>query len=280
MKKVLKYMFFALLTFIFLLVGYMKITGTNVNDVGLFVLSKIKQIKGNSVDLSALEGKETPTMTHEAWTNLLKRNVTTLGKVNYKGFIEAKDSLDLYLNELTTHPPGKNWNEADQLAYWINAYNAFTVKLIIDHYPLKSIKDIGGNYPMINSSWDIKFFKIGEVDFDLNTIEHAILRKKFSEPRIHFAINCASFSCPKLRNEAFEAAQLEQQLEEQTIFFINNSDKNLITKKANQLSQIFEWFESDFNKNTSISALLTKHHSKFNPKNKIEYLEYDWTLNE
>lgn len=273
-------MVFALFTLIVLLVGYMKITGTTGSDIGLSILSKIKKMKGNSVDLSALEGKETPIMTHQSWTNLLKENVTTSGKVNYKGFIEEKDSLDLYLNALTNHPPSKNWDDSDKLAYWINAYNAFTVKLIINHYPLKSIKDLGGQYPMINSPWDIKFFKIGSVDFDLNTIEHEILRKKFDEPRIHFAINCASFSCPRLKNEAFEAAKLEEQLEEQTAFFINNTNKNTITKQTTKLSQIFNWFQSDFNENLPILPLLEKHHQAFQSKNKIEYLEYNWNLNE
>ena len=198
----------------------MKWNDYSVTDVGLLFLTKIKEMKGEAIDISSFEEEERRTITHENWTKLVEQHVTLSGKVNYKGFIKDKIALDDYLDTLSNHPPGKNWNEAEQLSYWINAYNAFTVKLIIDHYPLKSIKDIAGNLPMINSPWDMKFFKIGGVDFDLNTIEHEILRKKFEEPRIHFAINCASFSCPKLRNEAFEANKLEEQLEDQTNYFM------------------------------------------------------------
>ena len=154
------------------------------------------------------------------------------------------------------------------------------MKLIIDNYPLKSIKHIGEGMPMIGSSWDIKFFKIGGVDFDLNTIEHEILRKKFEEPRIHFAINCASISCPKLRNEAFESDRLNQQLEAQLKEFINNRDKNIINKAETKLSKIFSWFETDFTKTTTVKSIIKQHHSAFNEENEIQYLDYNWRLNE
>ena len=104
------------------------------------------------------------------------------------------------------HPNDKHWTETEQLAYWINAYNAFTVELILDHYPVASIRDIKEGVPFINSVWDIDFIKIEGKTYSLNDIEHRILRREFDEPRIHFAIVCASISCPKLRNEAFEAA--------------------------------------------------------------------------
>ena len=211
--------------------GYIKYHKMNINDIGLKVLSWVKKAKGNAVDLKQLEQSNAATMNHDNWTVLLQKYVTQNGQVNYKGFIEDKVLFQGYLDELTQHPPANNWDDNEKLAYWINAYNAFTVKLIIDHYPLKSIKNISEGLPMIDSPWDIKFFKIGNLDFDLNTIEHEILRKKFNEPRIHFAINCASFSCPKLRNEAFTASQLETQLEEQAHTFINNSDKNIILEQ-------------------------------------------------
>jgi len=188
--------------------------------------------------------------------------------------------LEKYLDTLTENPVGKNWSEAEQMAYWINAYNAFTVKLIVDYYPLKSIKDIGDGLPMISSPWDIKFFKIGKTDFDLNTIEHEILRKQFAESRIHFAINCASFSCPKLRNEAFVAERLEEQLENQAQSFIKNLDKNIINEKETKLSKIFNWFESDFTKQESIASFIKKRHDSFDEQNEVKYLEYIWTLNE
>lgn len=280
MKK-LKYMIYSIVIFIVIFVSYMKWNDYSVTDVGLLFLTKIKEMKGEAIDISSFEEEERRTITHENWTKLVEQHVTLSGKVNYKGFIKDKIALDDYLDTLSNHPPGKNWNEAEQLSYWINAYNAFTVKLIIDHYPLKSIKDIAGNLPMINSPWDMKFFKIGGVDFDLNTIEHEILRKKFEEPRIHFAINCASFSCPKLRNEAFEANKLEEQLEDQTNYFINNKSKNKVSKEKTELSQIFSWFESDFKKEMPVKSFLKKYHKgNFNENNKVDYLEYNWSLNQ
>jgi len=252
----------------------------NINDIGLKVLSLVKKVRGEAVDITNFKNKNTNPITHETWTVLLQKWVAVEGNVNYKGFIKDKIELEKYLALLSNNPPGNNWSEEEQLAYWINAYNAFTVKLIIDNYPLKSIKSIVDGLPMINSSWDIKFFKIGETDFDLNTIEHEILRKQFVEPRIHFAINCASFSCPRLRNEAFEALQLENQLEDQTYAFINNPDKNIIDKESTRLSKIFSWFESDFTKTEPLTTFIKKYQPVFNEEAKIQYLAYSWKLNE
>ena len=276
----IKYILFAFIFSLFSLFGYMKFSSNNINDIVLNLLSWVKKIKGNSVNLDAIDKTFTPLVNHEIWTGLLNKYVTDGGLVNYKGFIEEQSKLDEYLNTLSNTPPGSNWNETDKMAYWINAYNAFTVKLIMDNYPLKSIKDIGDGLPMISSPWDIKFFKIGGVDFDLNTIEHEILRKQFEEPRIHFAINCASFSCPKLRNEAFESNKLNQQLEEQAKEFINNPNKNIIRKEETKLSKIFSWFETDFTKKTTIKSFIKQHHSAFNEQNDVQYLDYIWTLNE
>lgn len=253
----------------------------NINDIGLKVLSWVKKLKGQSVDLDAFDNPVTPTMEHHDWTTLLQRHVTQTGQVNYNGFIKDSILLQNYLNDLTEHPPGNNWIENEQLAYWINAYNAFTVKLIVEHYPLKSIKDIVDGLPMINSPWDIKFFKIGTTNFDLNTIEHEVLRKKFNEPRIHFAINCASVSCPKLRNEAFTAELLDLQLDDQAKEFINNPKKNIISKNELQLSKIFDWFKSDFTKTQPLQSYLQSFTEvEIADNHKIKYIDYDWNLNE
>jgi len=133
---------------------------------------------------------------------------------------------------------------------------------------------------MINSPWDIKFFKIGGIDFDLNTIEHEILRKQFSEPRMHFAINCASFSCPRLRNEAYTSEQLESQLKEQTTSFLLNPKKNRLSTETLQLSQIFNWFAGDFTKEQTLIEFLQKQVDlQIQPNAKISFLEYQWSLN-
>lgn len=258
----------------------MKINNYNINDIGLNFLSWIKRLRGDSIDLSSISSQETTMVDHRAWSEMLSLYVTKTGEGNYPGFIEDKMKLEEYLHTLSSFPPGENWRRQDKLAYWINAYNAYTVKLIIDNYPLKSIKDIANGLPMINSPWDIKFFKIGETDFDLNTIEHEILRKQFDEPRIHFAINCASFSCPRLRNEAYETENLEEQLEEQTSLFINNPDKNIISGNSAKLSKLFKWFESDFLKDGGVKSFIKKYNQSLNENSKIEYLEYIWTLNE
>ncbi len=260
--------------------GYIKYYNLNFNEITFKVLGWVKILKGEAVDLDELSAMNTPTMEHHNWTELLKRNVTDSGQVNYKGFIQDRILLQGYLDDLSEYSPGNNWTKNEQLAYWINTYNAFTVKLIIDNYPLKSIKYIGDGLPMIGSSWDIKFFKIGNVDFDLNTIEHDILRRKFSDPRIHFAINCASFSCPKLRNEAYIATKLEAQLEAQAVDFMNTPDKNVITDTETKISKVFDWFQSDFIKNSTLLEFIKRYNPSLNEANKVEYMDYNWAINE
>ena len=250
----------------------------NYNEIGLGVLTWVKKVSGQAVDISALGSTQQALIKHDLWDDILNRYVEADGNVKYGELLNNQIELDEYLSRLSQNPPGKNWNIHEQLAYWINAYNAFTVKLILNHYPLESIKDISSGLPMINSPWDIKFFKIGGVDFDLNTIEHQILRK-LDEPRIHFAINCASYSCPVLRKEAYTAEQLETQLEHQTSVFINNPNKNKINQKETYISKIFDWFSSDFDSLGGDNALLKKYHSEFNDKNDIQYMDYDWSLN-
>jgi len=253
----------------------------NINDIGLKVLSWVKKVKGDAVDLDQINKSNTPTMKHDNWSVLLKKYVTKTGQVDYKGFVQDSTLFQKYLTTLSQNPPGNNWSEKEQLAYWINAYNAFTVKLIIDHYPLKSIKNIGDGLPMVNSPWDIKFFKIGKTDFDLNTIEHEILRKKFKEPRIHFAINCASVSCPKLRNEAYTSEVIDTQLEDQAKQFINNPIKNNISETELQLSKIFDWFKSDFIKGKTLFDFLQQYTNvKISNDHKVKFMKYDWNLNE
>lgn len=221
---------------------------------------------------------------HAQWDALLKKHVAANGDVDYKGFIKDKQKLNSYLKLLQAGVPNaKTWSREEQLAYWINAYNAFTVKLIVDNYPLKSIKDLNSiiAVPTINSIWDDKFFTLGGEKFSLNMIEHGILREDFNEPRIHFAVNCASVSCPVLLNEAYTAAKLEKQLEKQTTQFINDASKNKITANKPNISSIFNWFGGDFKKNGSIIEFLNRYSkTKIHPNVKLSFLEYNWDLNE
>ena len=215
---------------------------------------------------------------HNVWTDLLRRNVSQNGNVDYRTIIKEKKSFESYLNLLSDNPPQSDWSVNERKAYWINAYNAFTVSLIIQNYPVKSIKDIGG---LFKSPWDIGFIKIGGATYTLNRIEHEILRKEFDDPRIHFAIVCASRSCPNLRNEAFEPSNLDRQLEEQATAFINDPSKNRIYADEIKISKIFDWFEEDFTGKGRLIDFLNKYaRITIDPAASVSYLSYDWSLNE
>lgn len=226
---------------------------------------------------------ELPVPDHQVWDELLKKHVDAKGMVDYEGFVKDQAKLNAYLQTLSENPPNKaTWSTEQQLTYWINAYNGFTVKLIVDNYPTNSIKDLGPilKIPLISDVWHYKFFKIGEEEFNLDEIEHGILRKEFDEPRIHFAINCASISCPPLLNEAFVVSKLEEQLTKQAKEFINDGVRNKITKGSIQISSIFSWFKGDFTNNGSLIDFLNQFsHVKIDKNAKISYLDYDWNLN-
>jgi hypothetical protein len=215
------------------------------------------------------------------WDNLLKKHVNASGMVNYKGFQKDKTGFDAYLKLLSDNAPQSSWSENDQKAYWINAYNAFTVSLILQKYPVKSIKDIAGKIYKINTPWDIKFINIGGKKYDLNNIEHGILRKKYDDPRIHFALVCAAISCPRLRDEAYTGAKLDSQLEDAGKEFLNDKSKNNITAGKADLSKYFSWYKGDFTKNGSLVAYINKYsQTKINNNTKIGSLDYNWNLNE
>jgi hypothetical protein len=233
---------------------------------------------------SSLSQLQSTPPTHELFDELLKKYVTADGRVNYKGFIAEKETFQVYLDKLSHNAPDRNrWTREEQLAYWINAYNAFTIKLIIDNYPVASIQDLKPklNIPLVNTVWHLKFFQIGGQDASLDEIEHKILRKEFEEPRIHFAINCASFSCPPLLNEAFTAERLEAQLEKVAVGFVNDPKRNRITRESVEISRSFSWFKGDFTKNVSLLEYLNRYSRvKINTNAKISHLPYDWSLNE
>ena len=222
-------------------------------------------------------------VSHQKWDDLLKKYVNERGDVNYQGFMNNKAALESYLDILSNNPPQKDWSKQEKMAYWINAYNAFTVKLIVDHYPLESIQDLHPTIkiPGVSTVWHKDFFKIGGEDFDLDRIEHKILRKNFQEPRIHFAINCASESCPKLLNEAFAPEKLDSQLQAQTKAFVNDHSKNRISSKSIKISKIFKWFTGDFTKNGSLIDFLNRYsNTQIKADAEVDYMDYDWSLND
>lgn len=233
---------------------------------------------------SSLGKAGTTPPSHQIWDQLVKAHVKPSGLVDYKGFIKDKAKLEQYLKLISENAPDrKTWSKNQQLAYWINAYNAFTVKLIVDNYPTQSIRDLGPKLkiPLIKDVWHYKFFKIGGVESSLDEIEHSILRKEFDEPRIHFAINCASVSCPPLLNEAFMAEKLEGQLQKVAVAFINDPTRNKITPDKVQISSIFSWFQGDFTKKGSLIDFLNQYSKvKIKSNAKVSHLDYNWDLNE
>lgn len=211
---------------------------------------------------------------HQLWNTLLQKYVSRNGQVNYRALKNQRVEFDQYLQILQDNPPDASWSREEQLTYWTNTYNAFTVDLILRHYPLKSIMDL-------KSPWDQKFIRLGSKMYSLNQIEHEIVRPQFKEPRIHFAFVCAAVSCPKLLNEAYQAQRLEQQLERQTRYFLNESGKNIITRDRAQISMLFSWYGDDFKAHGGLIEFLNQYlEQPISPNAKIEFLEYDWSLNE
>lgn len=209
---------------------------------------------------------------NKPWEAVLAKHVNERGNVNYNALKKDLAGLDAYLDYLALHPPSQDSRRVDSLAYFINLYNAATLRLVAEHYPLKSIQDI-------ENPWDRKFIRSGEKRLSLQQVEHDILRK-LNDPRIHFAINCASISCPPLLNVPYRANDLDQQLEKVTRNFINNPRYNALNSKPPRVSRIFDWYKEDFGGKDGVVAFIhTYHTGGFNPQTPLQYLEYDWQLN-
>lgn len=222
-------------------------------------------------------------VSHEIWDSLLRKHVDDNGLVDYKGMAADSTQLNEYLQLLSLNAPNKkNWSDNEKMAYWINAYNAFTVDLILDYYPVNSIKDIKDGIPFVSTVWDIKFFKIAGEDFDLNNIEHGILRKDFDDPRVHFALVCASMSCPKLQNSAFIADKLDEQLNQAAREFLNEPFRNEISESPVKVSKLLDWYWGDFKDKYDSRFALIKAYSdqEIDTSKEVEFLEYNWELNE
>ena len=209
--------------------------------------------------------------------SLLQKNVDKTGRVDYQSLKNNETLLDNYLAYIQNNEPTKDWSSNKKKAFWINTYNAYTIKIILNNYPLKSIRDIKIDG---KTAWKIPFVKVGQKRYTLDQIEHEILRKKFNDPRIHVGINCASVSCPKLWNFAFTEDNIASSLDNLMKVFINDTTRNKISKNNVALSEIFNWFSKDFIKNgTIISYLNTYAAIKISEKASIKYLTYDWSLN-
>lgn len=209
---------------------------------------------------------------HSVWNDLVTHYVSSDGRVNYDGFRKSKGILRDYIESLGANMPANHWTQEDKLAYWMNAYNAMTVDLILRNLPLESIKDI-------DKPWNQRLWKLGDKWYNLDEIEHKILRK-MDDPRIHFGINCASFSCPTLYDKAFTSAEVNSQLDLLTKRFINDPKRNTITPNSIKISKIFSWFSSDFKtQGTLIDFLNTYSNTTIQSNAKTRYKDYDWRLN-
>jgi hypothetical protein len=235
---------------------------------------------------SGVTARENP---HRLWDDILQRHVVD-GRVDYQRLKADQYKLDSYLAYLAKADV-QTMSRQEKLAFWINAYNALTVKLILNHYPVKSIRDI-------KDPWDRRIWRVAEKFMSLNEIEHNELRSKLQEPRIHFAINCASISCPDLFNRAFSPANIETELESATQKFLRSS-KHIKTESPKGLfgrrrilwvSQIFKWFKGDFTDEgrRGLTDFIMPYADEdtrvfirqAGGKLKIRYLKYDWGLNE
>lgn len=216
------------------------------------------------------------------------------GRVDYAA-VGTDPRLPRYLAQLDATDPAGLPTEAARLALWINAYNAYTLQLVADAYPVASIRDVSGSSRLLGwllkrTPWDIRFARVGGVEYTLNEIEHEVLRKRFHEPRLHFAIVCAAVSCPPLRSEAYVPGKLESQLADQARQFLRAGPGNAFDgeRRVARLSAIFSWFQEDFGGSDAtvlafvapyapeaVQADLAAHSTVW----QVKYSDYDWALN-
>ncbi|MDA2918314.1 DUF547 domain-containing protein [Desulfobacterota bacterium AH_259_B03_O07] len=241
---------------------------------GLFLIFGLFVMYGHAVDFDH---------SHQSYGRVLSRYVKN-GLVDYNGLKSNPEQLDLYLTSLTTvsEKDFNQWSEEQQLAYLINLYNAQTLRLIIDHYPVNSIKDI-------NEPWDTPLVTLHGNKVTLNELEHEIIRKNYDEPRIHFALVCAAMGCPNLPTEPFVSTNLDRQLDRQGRGLLSDSKKNYVdlANKTVYLSPIFEWYKEDFlRESDSVLLFLRPYFPNDISKKvsetdyKIEFTDYDWSLND
>lgn len=225
---------------------------------------------------------------HSAWHQLLQHYVDREGDVDYGRLHKRADSvLTPYLQQLAAARPSELDPDA-RLALWINAYNAYTLKLITEHYPVTSIQEIEGPGPD-KTPFQRPVGEVADTVRTLDEIEHEIIRVRFDEPRIHFALVCAAKSCPRLRRNAYEGPSLDRQLDQQTLRFLTHKRKNRIPGPDGtiELSPIFKWYGSDFGPDEeAIQRYLATYfdgsirESLRDAEYDVEYLSYDWTLND
>jgi len=241
---------------------------------------------------------------HQAWNELVGRHVVVreggnASRVRYAGFVQDRAALQGYLDALSAVKQTEfdSWPKAERLAFLINAYNAFTVELILRNYPgIDSIRDLGSIFV---GPWRMRFFTLLGREQHLDGIEHDLIRKPgaFDDPRIHFAVNCASIGCPMLREEAYVASRLDAQLDEQTIRFLSDRSRNRynVNTQTLEVSKVFDWYRKDFDSGLRAIETLQEFFAMYAhlladtaPDRRaisagavpIRFLDYDWNLND
>jgi len=232
---------------------------------------------------------------HGAWDALLKKHVVLLdggkaSQLDYAGMAQERAALKGYLDGLSGVGEAQfgAWSRPQQMAFLINAYNAFTVEKILTRYPdIRSIWDFG---KLFGNPFKDEFFTLRGRKRSLDAVEHGMLRPAYRDPRVHYAVNCASIGCPMLREEAYVAARLEAQLEEQARRFLSDRSRNRYDVRSGrlQVSRIFDWFAGDFEPRARYfapyaDALADDAAARAaigTGRAALEFLDYDWTLND
>jgi hypothetical protein len=243
---------------------------------GLFVPSRVEPKEAYADDVKG------PDFDHSVFDSLLRQHVDADGWVDYAGIEKDEVKLDAYLASIA-NAPFTNMERNQKLALLINAYNAFTLKLIVEHQPASSIKDIPRSKRWAAARWNVG----GQV-WSLDQIEHKQIRPKFVEPRIHFALVCAAVGCPPLRNEAFAAARLDNQLDEQTRYVHRHATWFQLDaqSKSLRLTKLYDWYGNDFEQD---AGSVRQFAARYSPELKqaldsdaaprVKWLPYDWKLN-
>jgi hypothetical protein len=268
--------------------------GRSLFLAALLGLASWQPVAAPATEPVSQETRATFDHSHAVWTALLKAHVRG-DRFDYAGMKERRAELRGYLETLAavTPPQLASWSRDQRYAFWINAYNAFTIEKIVAEYPLDSIRDLDRAFGL-RSVFDDEFIPMkalhpegADDELSLNDIEHGILRPRFEDARVHAAVNCASISCPPLRAEAFTAKGLGKQLDETMRAFVVDRTRNRIDagQKEARISEIFKWFAEDFERDAgSVRAYLARYAPKeLGPtldSARLRYLDYDWGLND
>ncbi|WP_345115588.1 DUF547 domain-containing protein [Hymenobacter algoricola] len=224
-----------------------------------------------------------PERLHAPWNELLARYVTRDGRIDYTGMLEEEDKLGAYLETIRKTPPDeRTWSRSEQQAYWLNVYNAATVYMVLQYYPVRSMNEIKvKSLKGSKSAWEAPSVTVGSKEYSLNQIEREVLRNKFQDPRVHFALGSAAETSPPLLNEAYDGTRLNQQLDGQVRRFVNNAKFNQLAAGHLRLSSLFDWYSVEFGEGPQLVAWLNTYSTVvIAPTATVEFLSFDWTLND